>query len=106
MKMVLFKFKMVELESLNNEIKQIIIDEEHYTESNYPFTIKLSFSTLGSIIEISSQGPVITFEPDDSIRDLLGFNKLQYMKNIIYHPILLIYYRLTTFSLKQILLKE
>ena len=64
-----------EIESLNNEIKRIIIDEEHYTETNYPFSIKPNFSTLGSIIEISTQGPVITFVPDDSIRDLLGFNK-------------------------------
>ena len=64
-----------EIESLNNEIKRIIIDEGHYTEANYPFTIKPNFSTLGSIIEISSQGPIITFEPDDSIRNLLGFNK-------------------------------
>ena len=64
-----------ELENLNNEIKRIIIDEEHYTEANYPFKIKPNFSTLGSIIEISTQGPVITFVPDDSIRDLSGFNK-------------------------------
>ena len=64
-----------EIESLNNEIKRIIIDKEHYTEANYPFSIKPNFSTLGSIIEISTQGPVITFVPDDSIRDLLGFNK-------------------------------
>ena len=41
-----------EIESLNNEIKRIIIDEEHYTEANYPFSIKPNFSTLGSIIEI------------------------------------------------------
>ena len=64
-----------EIESLNNEIKRIIIDQEHYTETNYPFNIKPSFSTLGSIIEISTQGPVISFVPDDSIGDLLGFNK-------------------------------
>ena len=64
-----------ELENLNNEIKRIIIDEEHYTEANSPFTIKPNFSTLGSIIEISTQGPVITFVPDDCIRDLLGFNR-------------------------------
>ena len=49
-----------EIESLNNEIKRIIIDEEHYTEANYPFTIKPNFSTLGSIIEISPQGPIIS----------------------------------------------
>ena len=65
-----------EIESLNNEIKRIIIDREHYTETNYPFNIKPNFSTLGSIIEISAQGPVITFLPDDSIGGLLGFNKI------------------------------
>ena len=64
-----------EIESLNIEIKRIIIDQEHYNEINYPFNIKPNFSTLGSIIEISSQGPVITFVPDDSIGSLLGFNK-------------------------------
>ena len=63
-----------EIESLNNEIKRIIIDEELYTEANYPFTIKPNFSTLGSIIEISPQGPIISFMFDDSIKDLLGFN--------------------------------
>ena len=64
-----------EIESLNNEIKRIIIDQEYYTETTYPFNIKPNFSTLGSIIEISTQGPLITFVPDDSTGDLLGFNK-------------------------------
>ena len=64
-----------ELKSLNNEIKRIIIDKGHYTESNYPFTIKPNFSTLGSIIEKSTQGPINAFVHDDSIRDLLGFKK-------------------------------
>ena len=64
-----------EIVSLNNEIKRNIIDEEHFTELSYPFTIKPNFSKLGSIIEISTQGPVVTFVPDDSIRDLSGFNK-------------------------------
>ena len=63
-----------DIESLNNEIKRFVIDEEHYTEANYPFTIKPKFSTLGSIIEILPQGPIISFMFDDSIRDLLGFN--------------------------------
>ena len=63
-----------EIENLNNEIKRIIIDEGHFTEVDYPFIIKPNFSTLGSIIEISSQGPLISFLPDDSIRSLLGFN--------------------------------
>ena len=59
---------------MSNEIKRIIIDEEHYTEANYPITIKPNFSTLGSIIEISPEGPIISFMFDDSIKDLLGFN--------------------------------
>ena len=59
---------------MNNEIKRILIDGEHYTEANYPFKIRPNFSTLGSIIEISSQGPIIRFMSNDSIRDLLGFN--------------------------------
>ena len=58
-----------------NEIKKLIIDEEHYTEPNYPFTVKPNFSTLVSIIQKSTQGPVFTLVPDDSIRDLLGINK-------------------------------
>ena len=64
-----------EIESLNKEIKRIIIDESHYSAVNYAFTRKPNFSTLGSIIETSTQGPVITFLPDDSIGELLGFNK-------------------------------
>ena len=63
-----------EIESLNKEIKRIIIDEGHFTEVNYPFTIKPNYSTLGSIIEISPQGPLKSFMFDDSMRDLLGFN--------------------------------
>ena len=63
-----------EIESLNDEIKRIIIDQELYTEANYPFKIKPSFSTLGSIIELSPQGPIISFMFHDSIKDLLGFH--------------------------------
>ena len=63
-----------ELESLNDEIKMIIIDEGHFTETDYPFTIKPIFSTLGSIIEVSRQEPLISFLPDDSTRNFLGFN--------------------------------
>ena len=47
---------------------------KEYTEANYQFTIKPKFSILGSIIEISPQGPVISFLFDDSIRNLSGFN--------------------------------
>ena len=64
-----------EIESLNDEIKRNIIDDEHFTEANYPFKIKPNFSTLGSIIEISNQESAISFKPDDSIGSLLGFNK-------------------------------
>ena len=65
-----------EIEALNNEIKRIIIVEEHYTEANYPYRIKPNFSTLGSIIEISPQGPIISFMFDDKIKDLLGFHAI------------------------------
>ena len=63
-----------EFESLNDEIMRITSDEGHFTEVDYPFTIKEHFSTLGSIIEISRQEPFNNFLFDDSIRDLLGFN--------------------------------
>ena len=66
---------MYEIESLNKEIKRIIIDEGHFTSADYPFLIKPNFSTLGSIIEITNKESAISFIPDDSIRDLLGFNK-------------------------------
>ena len=63
-----------ELESLNDEIKRIIIKEVYFTEENYPFVIKPNFSTLGSIIEISRQEPLISSLADDCIKSLLGFN--------------------------------
>ena len=44
-----------EIESLNNEIKRNIIDDEYFAEANYPFTIKPNFSTLDSINELSPQ---------------------------------------------------
>ena len=64
-----------EIESLDNEIRRILIDKEYYTEETYPFSIKPNFSTLGSIIEIKPQGPIIGFVFDDSIGKLLGFNE-------------------------------
>ena len=64
-----------EIGSLDNEITRIVIDQDLYTGANYPFQIKPNFSTLESIIEIFTSGPIIIFEPDDSIGDLLGFNK-------------------------------
>ena len=41
-----------EIESLNKEYKRIIIDEDHFTDVDYPFTIKPNFSTIGSIIDV------------------------------------------------------
>ena len=64
-----------EIESLNYEIKRILIDKEYYTEANYRFTIKPNFSTLGSIITISPKGPIIGFVFEDSIGKLLGFGE-------------------------------
>ena len=51
-----------------------MIEEGHFTEADYLFKIKAIFSTLGSITKISRQEPLISFLPDDSIRDLLRFN--------------------------------
>ena len=59
---------------MKDEIKRITIDKGHFTQDEYPFTIKPNFSTLGSIIEISPQEPIISFAFDDSIRNL-GFNE-------------------------------
>ena len=64
-----------EIESLNNELKRIIIDEGYYTEASYALKIKPNFSTLGSIIEIIDPEAEISFKHDDSIGSLLGFNK-------------------------------
>ena len=64
-----------ERESLNDEIKRIIIDEGHYNESDYPFHIKPNSSTLRSIIEIKPQGSLLGFVFKDSIGNLLGFDE-------------------------------
>ena len=63
------------IESLNKQIRRIIVAKEQYAESIYPFKIKPNFSKLGSVIEISTQGPIFTFQPDDSLKDLSAFNK-------------------------------
>ena len=64
-----------EIKGLNNEIKRIFIDNGHCSENENPFTIKPNFSRLGSIIEISPQGPIISSVFNDSIRNLLGFHE-------------------------------
>ena len=63
-----------EKESLNIEKVRFIIEEGHFLDANYPFIFKPNFSTLGSIIENSRQRPLFSITPNDSIRDLLGFN--------------------------------
>ena len=64
-----------EVESLNSEIKRIMIEEGYFTGANVPFTIKSNCSTLGPIREISSNvtSSQNYFTPDDSERDLIGF---------------------------------
>ena len=64
-----------EIESLDDEVKRIIIDDEHFTSENYPFKIKPNFTTLCSIIQISNEESAISFKTSDSIGSLLGFNK-------------------------------
>ena len=68
--------KAYEIESLDDETKRIIIEKRYYTDTNYSFKIKPSFSTLGSIVEILTPGPMISFVFDDSIGNLLGFNEI------------------------------
>ena len=75
-----------EIEALDNEIKRIIMDKGHYTEEEYPFHIKPDFNTLGSIIEISPQGPVVSFAPKNSIGELLGFNKTTIYEEYNFSP--------------------
>ena len=65
-----------EIESLDDEIRRIVIEKGHYSENDYPFRIKPNFSTLGSIVEILTPGPQISFVFDDSIGTLLGFNEI------------------------------
>ena len=63
-----------ETESLNKELKSIIIDKGYFSENDYPLTIKPNFSTLGTKIQIQPQGSIIGFVFKDTIGNLLGFN--------------------------------
>ena len=56
------------------KVRGLSIDEGHFTEVDYPFTMKPNFSTPGSIVEISRREPLISFLLEDSVRVLLGFN--------------------------------
>ena len=81
-----------EIESLDAEIKRLLIEKEYYTEVNYPFKIKPNFSTLGSIVEISPQGPIIGFVFKDSIGSLLGFNETVFWEeyNLSPNPVVIL----------------
>ena len=79
-----------ELESLDDGRKRVCIIDGHFTKSNYPFKIKPNFSTQGSILEIDVRiGRQIDSNPDDSIRDLLGFKPKIFNKeyNLSDHPV-------------------
>ena len=65
-----------ELESLNDEIKRILIKDDYFTEENYPFIVKPNFSTLCSFLEIKPNFFGTHITPDDSIRDLLGLDSV------------------------------
>ena len=68
--------KLYEMQSLNNEIKRMVVKEGCFSEEVYPFVIKRNLSTLGCSTEpkpffIGSQ---INVTQDDSSKSLLGFN--------------------------------
>ena len=44
-----------DLKPLNNEIKRITLEEDLFTEVDYPITIRPNFPTLGYIAEISKK---------------------------------------------------
>ena len=94
------------IESLDDEIKRIIIEKGHYNETTYPFRIKPNFSTLGSIVEILTPGPQISFVFDDSIGNLLGFDEILLWGKYIYQIIPLIFYQLIKFLSSVISLRE
>ena len=56
-------------------VYKIFFEEGYFQASTNPFKIKPNFSTLGSIIEISSNilGSQNVLTLDHSIKDLLGF---------------------------------
>ena len=65
-----------EIESLIRGFKRITIDASHYTEANYSFRTTPNFSTLGSIVEIKPQRPILSFMFNDSVRVLIGFHAI------------------------------
>ena len=61
-------------DSLNNEMRRFIIDEEHFTESDCLFQRQPVFSALRPFIDTSPEGPINSSVFDDSFRNLLGFH--------------------------------
>ena len=55
------------------ETKRNTNAEQYFTEANYPFKNEPDFSAIGSVIEISGKQPLISFTPDDSIRDTFWY---------------------------------
>ena len=74
---------------MDDEFRRIIIENGHYSESDYPFRIKPNFSTLGSVVEILTPGPRISFVFDDSIGILLGLNEILVWGkyNLLHNPV-------------------
>ena len=62
------------IESLSEENRRINSEEGHFTQLDYPFTIEPNISTLDSIIQISRHEPLISFLPDDCIRNPFELN--------------------------------
>ena len=59
---------------MNKDFKGFFITEDHFNDSNYSFTIKPNFSSLGSIIEISRHESLYIFGHGECLQDPLGLN--------------------------------
>ena len=93
-----------EIKILNDEFKRIMIDQKHYTESDYPFNIKPKFSTLGNIVEIKPQGATIGFVFEDSIGNLFRIwwdyntRRIQFIKKTCRYFIIRYYFHTQRYS--------
>ena len=50
-----------EVESLDKEFERIVIEEDFFTETNYPFKQKSNFSTVGKIIKYLRKSNCFSF---------------------------------------------
>ena len=62
------------METFNDDIKWIFIEEGRFSEADYLLTIKTNFRKLVTDIKFSTQEIMNSFILDDSIRGILGFN--------------------------------